>query len=224
MNKKFMILLASLICVLICLSPVMASEGNILSDQVLLDWNPFADHSNDLTVNKLNILHVKNTHTDSNGNTDVKNDYYMRFNLKSNLDTMNKYDVEVTCYDENGNVIDTINSYVDTEGVNKIPLNDVSGVKSANLTIKDDSGNVIFENSTKLIKTAEKVTKDEPVEQKTTSSSSSGATYWASSNSDKFHNPSCEWAQKISSKNKVVFHSRDEALNSGYQPCQVCSP
>ena len=56
------------------------------------------------------------------------------------------------------------------------------------------------------------------------SSSSSGDTYWASSSSGKFHNPSCEWAQKISSKNKVVFHSRDEAISSGYQPCSVCSP
>ena len=56
------------------------------------------------------------------------------------------------------------------------------------------------------------------------SGSSSGATYWASSSSGKFHNPSCEWAQKISGKNKVVFHSRDEAISSGYQPCSVCSP
>ena len=56
------------------------------------------------------------------------------------------------------------------------------------------------------------------------SSSSSGSTYWASSSSGKFHNPSCEWAQKISSKNKVVFHSRDEAISSGYQPCSVCNP
>ncbi|MEE0943349.1 MAG: Ada metal-binding domain-containing protein [Methanobrevibacter sp.] len=56
------------------------------------------------------------------------------------------------------------------------------------------------------------------------SSSSSGDTYWASSSSGKFHKPSCEWAQKISSKNKVVFHSRDEAISSGYQPCSVCSP
>ena len=65
---------------------------------------------------------------------------------------------------------------------------------------------------------------DSSVNTGTSSSSSSGATYWASSSSGKFHNPSCEWAQKISSKNKVVFHSRDEAINSGYQPCSVCNP
>ena len=56
------------------------------------------------------------------------------------------------------------------------------------------------------------------------SSSSSGTTYLASSSSGKFHKPNCEWAQKISSKNKVVFHSRDEAISSGYQPCSVCNP
>ena len=74
------------------------------------------------------------------------------------------------------------------------------------------------------MKKTKDITKDKPVEKKTTSSSSSGSTYWASSNSDKFHKPSCEWAQKISSKNKVVFHSKDEAISSGYQPCSVCNP
>lgn len=56
------------------------------------------------------------------------------------------------------------------------------------------------------------------------SSSSDSSTYWASSNSGKFHDPSCEWAQKISSKNKVVFNSRNEAIANGYAPCEVCNP
>ncbi|MCI5738107.1 MAG: hypothetical protein MR277_08900 [Methanobrevibacter ruminantium] len=54
--------------------------------------------------------------------------------------------------------------------------------------------------------------------------SSSGAVYWASEKTDKFHKPSCEWAQKISDWNKIVFHSRQEALDSGRQPCEVCNP
>lgn len=56
------------------------------------------------------------------------------------------------------------------------------------------------------------------------SSSSSSQTFWASKNSDKFHDPSCEWAQKISGKNKVVFNSRDKAISAGYRPCEVCNP
>ncbi len=48
--------------------------------------------------------------------------------------------------------------------------------------------------------------------------------YWGSARSDKFHHPSCRWAQKISPGNLVVFHSRQEALNAGYVPCKVCRP
>lgn len=227
MNKKFLILLASLICALICLSPIMAAENNLLSDQVLLDWNPFADHSNDLTVKGLHVNKVKRTHTDGYGNTEKSTEYYLKFKVKTNLDSMQRYDVDVVCYDKNGDEIDTIHSYINSEGTNKIPLNGVSGVKSAKLVIKDESGTVIFENTTKKINPVKKVTKDKPIETKTTSSSSSsssGTTYWASSNSGIFHYPSCEWGQKISGKNKVVFHSRQEALNAGYRPCHVCCP
>ena len=55
-------------------------------------------------------------------------------------------------------------------------------------------------------------------------SSSSGTVYWASDESDKFHKPSCEWAQKIAGYNKIVYHSRQEALNDGKVPCHVCYP
>lgn len=55
-------------------------------------------------------------------------------------------------------------------------------------------------------------------------SSYSGTEYWASSESDKFHKPSCEWAQKINSYNKIVYHSRQEAINDGRIPCHVCYP
>ena len=65
--------------------------------------------------------------------------------------------------------------------------------------------------------------------EKVSSSSSStntetGAVYWASKKTDKFHKPSCEWAQKISDYNKITFSSRQEALDSGRIPCEVCNP
>jgi hypothetical protein len=40
----------------------------------------------------------------------------------------------------------------------------------------------------------------------------------------KFHLPDCEWAKKISPKNRVYFKSKSEALKRGYQPCKVCRP
>ncbi len=54
--------------------------------------------------------------------------------------------------------------------------------------------------------------------------SDSSGIYIASLNSKKFHNPSCKWGQKISENNKITFNSRQEAINSGYEPCKSCNP
>ena len=48
--------------------------------------------------------------------------------------------------------------------------------------------------------------------------------YYGSSKSNKYHLPSCPWAQKISSDNRVVFKTKDEAAAKGYVPCKVCKP
>lgn len=48
--------------------------------------------------------------------------------------------------------------------------------------------------------------------------------YWGSVNSNKFHWPSCEWARKIREEHRVVFKTRQEALDKGYTPCKVCKP
>ena len=67
-------------------------------------------------------------------------------------------------------------------------------------------------------------TSEKSVSSSSSSSQSSGTVYWASEKTDKFHRPECEWAQKISDWNKIVYHSRQEALDSGRQPCEVCNP
>lgn len=56
------------------------------------------------------------------------------------------------------------------------------------------------------------------------SSSSTAHTYVASSNSNKFHDPSCSQAGRIKDYNKITFSSRDDAINSGYSPCGICHP
>jgi len=48
--------------------------------------------------------------------------------------------------------------------------------------------------------------------------------YWGSSKSTKYHNPNCEYAEKISAANKVVFNSKEEAVKAGYVPCGKCKP
>lgn len=51
-----------------------------------------------------------------------------------------------------------------------------------------------------------------------------GAEFWGSSRSNKYHFPSCKWAQKISPQNLIKFSSPSDAQKSGYVPCKVCRP
>lgn len=48
--------------------------------------------------------------------------------------------------------------------------------------------------------------------------------YVGSSLSDKFHEPSCRAAKKILPADKIVFSSRQDAINKGYKPCKICRP
>jgi methylphosphotriester-DNA--protein-cysteine methyltransferase len=48
--------------------------------------------------------------------------------------------------------------------------------------------------------------------------------YVGSAKSNKYHYPSCRWAQKIHSKDLVTFNSAEDALGAGYIPCKVCKP
>lgn len=51
-----------------------------------------------------------------------------------------------------------------------------------------------------------------------------GAEFWGSKNSNKYHYPTCRWAQKIKAQNLVKFNSPEDAITSGYVPCKVCNP
>ncbi len=44
----------------------------------------------------------------------------------------------------------------------------------------------------------------------------------ASKNSNKYHLPSCRWAERIKKENQICFSSREEAESRGYQPCGTC--
>ena len=48
--------------------------------------------------------------------------------------------------------------------------------------------------------------------------------FHASSKSNIYHNPSCEWARKIYRQQLRVFSTEDEARRRGYRPCKVCRP
>ena len=40
----------------------------------------------------------------------------------------------------------------------------------------------------------------------------------------KFHIATCEYAIAVGQKNKIIFSSREEAIEAGYVPCHVCDP
>ena len=50
------------------------------------------------------------------------------------------------------------------------------------------------------------------------------AQFVGSKKSNKYHYPTCKWAQKINPSNLVKFNSPEEAIKAGYSPCKICKP
>jgi micrococcal nuclease len=48
--------------------------------------------------------------------------------------------------------------------------------------------------------------------------------YLGNKHSFRFHRPGCKYALQMADKNKIVFKTRDEALDSCYSPCRTCKP
>ncbi|RME77918.1 hypothetical protein D6774_02800 [Candidatus Woesearchaeota archaeon] len=70
----------------------------------------------------------------------------------------------------------------------------------------------------KKSKSAKAVTKI--VEKKVkTPSKSSKKTYWASKTGKKFHDKHCPFAKNIKPKSRIVFKTKNTALNKGFKPC-----
>ena len=42
--------------------------------------------------------------------------------------------------------------------------------------------------------------------------------------SNKYHYPSCRWAEKIKPEHEIWFTSSQDAQNHGYVACKVCKP
>jgi hypothetical protein len=47
-------------------------------------------------------------------------------------------------------------------------------------------------------------------------------TYVGSKNSNKYHLPTCKWAENIKKSNKITFSSESKAKSKGYSPCKTC--
>jgi competence protein ComEC len=55
-------------------------------------------------------------------------------------------------------------------------------------------------------------------------STASQKAFVGSVKSNKYHNPSCQWAKKISPQNEIWFTGSADAQARGYVPCGVCHP
>lgn len=53
---------------------------------------------------------------------------------------------------------------------------------------------------------------------------STALAYVGNRNTRKFHHDSCGSVAQMKPSNRVYIETRDEAINSGYVPCQRCRP
>jgi beta-lactamase superfamily II metal-dependent hydrolase len=58
----------------------------------------------------------------------------------------------------------------------------------------------------------------------TTTATASQEAFVGSVKSNKYHYPSCQWAQKIKPSNEIWFSGSADARAHGYVPCGVCHP
>lgn len=140
---------------------------------------------------------------------------YLLYKLSNSIHNITKDEVKIFIYwsiiiiglislvvvnfvsDSNTNVIDTTSDDSNYYIVNS----------TANYTDDfNDSGLALDENST------------------TDNDSGGNVTFIASSNSNKFHDPSCTAVSRIKDANKITFNSRQEAIDAGYEPCGICNP
>lgn len=61
-------------------------------------------------------------------------------------------------------------------------------------------------------------------EQTPQQSTATTGKFVGSKESDKYHLPTCRWAEKIVPENRIWFQTEEEAIKAGYKPCSVCNP
>ena len=185
------------------------------------------------------------------GKTDK--DYYMdySFNVKDS-NALDYISGEIIIYDKKGNYLceDSFDSYNDGPHIYDYYLNVEKSVYkkmgSVELVLSTSDGNVLNYTTTHDIKKGKNVKDyvddvlDYTLEPRTSSTSFSSSykhdsssygtdndvygDYVGNSNTHKFHQSFCSWADNIKSGNQVSFSSRQEAIDSGYSPCGHCNP
>ena len=185
------------------------------------------------------------------GKTDK--DYYIDygFNVKDTKALDYIYGA-VIIYDKKGNYLceDSFNLYKDPynyEYTLNVEKSIYKKIGSVELVLSTPDGNVLNYTTTHTIKKGENIKDyvddvlDYTPELRTGSTSSSSSSYSqdsssydtdnnvygdyvGNSNTHKFHQSFCSWADNIKPGNRVSFSSRQDAIDSGYSPCGHCNP
>ena len=77
-----------------------------------------------------------------------------------------------------------------------------------------------YNSKLKVLEEKEEYNQKDPPEDK----SEEEGKFVGSVNSDKYHWPSCRWAENIKEENEIWFVSTKEAQEAGYEACGTCSP
>jgi len=98
----------------------------------------------------------------------------------------------------------------------RLAKSDIMRIQEELLNLKKQQSE-IFLKLEKLIKKREK---NSHSEKKKKAKKTIKKIYVASKEGNKFHNPNCPFAKNIKPKSKIIFKTKNSALNKGYKPCR----
>jgi len=89
----------------------------------------------------------------------------------------------------------------------------------------DLNGDIVFKTDGSSVSVStDKQGEVEPVNPVISATPSQLGKYVGSIKSDKYHLPTCKYAEVILKENQIWFDSKAEAVSEGFKPCGVCKP
>ncbi len=218
------------ILVLILVLGIVSISGCTSSDTSNSGLNYSSDNITHPEAKNVTVLNSKGY---SNGNG-----YYI---INGTVKNKNSFGVSfiklaVTCYDKDGNIVTTDWAYVEntdipSQGQSKFSfyINDPNNkITKYNIKILDADKSLYTtptaNTSTTTTSTSNSGSSSSPGTGSSHSPSKTSGSYIANANTGVFHYSWCHYVNRMNEENKVLFTSREAAINAGYRPCKVCDP
>ena len=113
-------------------------------------------------------------------------------------------------------------------GTNYIPARALAEALGLEVAWDGSTSTVVLTTPSKSINAGAKLetsaTTPQPELKKAFSEQLKQYNYVGSSESDKYHNPTCRWTSEINENNLVYWDTIDQAKADGYSACGTCSP